>query len=515
MSPPDRISRWAEIAGDRLNPILVKETRQALKSKQFMATFAMMLIGGWLVSAFVLLWLNVGYDDRPIGKEIFPWYYTLLALTVILVVPFGAFRSLLSERDLNTYELLSITTLSPRQIIWGKWLSSQVQTFIYFSAVSPFIAFTYLLRGVDFPSIAFVLVASMLLSMLFSLGSLTLSTFAKQRQAQVVLSLMLLGWLVLGLGYSIFFASWTVIEPWISWGEAEFLWGLAILCSYYVATFVLCLQIARAKLTFESDNRSSGIRLTCSAIFVLTLSWLGYGALHGMFSGMAGGGTIDDELLTVVIVFLAVFWAVVALFAATERDLLSRRNSSRLPGNPLFKFFLVPFLPGGGRGFLFIVAHWAVLSGLAFAAASFNTSSGWEPIGFLTFGLGCYIVIFSGLASAVGRWMRKGGHEFRPGHCRALIMVMFAIGWLTPNILTIFRDTSRAANPYFYITDPVSTLGQLSGGGVLGDGVLLILIAAASVMVLLNTKAMLRGITEVVLTPPAVTPQPTEGERQA
>src|SRR5690606_21444363 len=41
-----RIERW----GERLNPILVKEARQALKSRQFTVTFTLMLVAAWVWS---------------------------------------------------------------------------------------------------------------------------------------------------------------------------------------------------------------------------------------------------------------------------------------------------------------------------------------------------------------------------------------------------------------------------------------------------------------------------------
>src|SRR5438034_400389 len=48
------VSYWTKIEalldrlGDRLNPILVKEARQAMKSRQFVVTFSLLLICGWL-----------------------------------------------------------------------------------------------------------------------------------------------------------------------------------------------------------------------------------------------------------------------------------------------------------------------------------------------------------------------------------------------------------------------------------------------------------------------------------
>ncbi len=361
MQQTDTISRLAERTSDWLNPILVKETRQALKSKQFLATFSIMLFGGWLISAFVLMTMEAAREDRPIGGGWFPFYYSLLALTVMLVVPFGAFRSLLAERDLNTYELLNITTLSPQQIVWGKWLSSQVQMFIYFSAVSPFIAFTYLLRGVDFPSLAFILIATMFASMMLSMLSLTFSTFAKQRQTQVVLSLALLGGLVWAMTTAIGMSTYLVVESFIDINNladnVEFFWVTAIIASYYVAVFALCLQIARAQLTFESDNRSTGIRLICSAMYLLTLGWMGVGFYY--FTRRTG--RVDNDFFAAILTMVGIFWGIVSLFAATELDPLSRRNHSKLFHSGLLRFLSAPFLPGGGRGMIYITLHLVVL----------------------------------------------------------------------------------------------------------------------------------------------------------
>src|SRR6516165_3651011 len=173
LSPIDRGSDW-------LNPILVKETRQSLKSRQFVATFLLMLVASWLISVFGILLSGTGTEYRTLGGQFFFFYYIVLAVAVFIVVPFGAFRSLLSERDLHTWEVLSITTLKPRQIVWGKLLSSLVQIFIYYSAITPFMAFAVLLKGIDVPTIAVVLVASLFWSLALSMIGLTVSTFGSQ-----------------------------------------------------------------------------------------------------------------------------------------------------------------------------------------------------------------------------------------------------------------------------------------------------------------------------------------------
>src|SRR5215475_13221307 len=58
---PPVASHWWQIEalldrlGDRLNPILVKEARQAMKSRQFVVTFSMLLICGWLWTVVFVL----------------------------------------------------------------------------------------------------------------------------------------------------------------------------------------------------------------------------------------------------------------------------------------------------------------------------------------------------------------------------------------------------------------------------------------------------------------------------
>ena len=56
MSAGDKFFHLADYLTDRLNPILVKETRQALKSSQFIITFMLLLTVAWLISVFGTVW---------------------------------------------------------------------------------------------------------------------------------------------------------------------------------------------------------------------------------------------------------------------------------------------------------------------------------------------------------------------------------------------------------------------------------------------------------------------------
>ncbi len=112
-----------------------------------------------------------------------------------------------------------------------------------------------------------------------------------------------------------------------------------------------------------------------------------------------------------------------------------------------------------------------------------------------TVGLSCYLVIFAGLSSIVGRWLRRLTHSFRPAQTRALMIVVFAVAWLAPNIINF---SFPLVSPYYYLTDPVHTLSRLIDGVVQSKNLLAVLVASACFVLLLNARAMWRGLFEVV-----------------
>src|SRR5262245_58195819 len=123
-APADRwAAAWLQFetlldrAGDRLNPILVKEARQAMKSRQFVVTFSLLLVFVWL---WTVLFISFGVPAifyAPVGPSVLIGYYVVLSVPLLIVVPYAAFRSLAAEREDGTFELLSITALSSRQIV--------------------------------------------------------------------------------------------------------------------------------------------------------------------------------------------------------------------------------------------------------------------------------------------------------------------------------------------------------------------------------------------------------------
>ena len=87
----------------------------------------------------------------------FSAFMVILAGASIFFIPLYIGVRVAAERQENNPDLLYVSTLSPARIIWGKFLCGAYMALLFFSACMPFMAFTNLLRGVDLPTVFFIL----------------------------------------------------------------------------------------------------------------------------------------------------------------------------------------------------------------------------------------------------------------------------------------------------------------------------------------------------------------------
>ncbi len=193
-----RVDRWAKLAGDAINPILVKETRQALKSRQFVVTFSLLLFAAmsWTIVGSLFLMPQIYF--LPSGPTMLIGYYLVLAVPMLLVVPLAAYRSLEGEIDDGTLELLSVTSLSPRQIVLGKLGSAALQMMLYFVALFPCVAYAYTLRGVDLPTLGLLMAMLIVFGLTLTVVAIFFAPMARARSTQVSTLLCVMGTLIAG-----------------------------------------------------------------------------------------------------------------------------------------------------------------------------------------------------------------------------------------------------------------------------------------------------------------------------
>ena len=493
-----------ERLSDTLNPIFIKETRQALKSRQFLASFFLMLIASWLVATFGLLLSGPDTEYSRTGPALFAWFFNILCVATYVVVPFGAFRSLLAERDQFTYEVLAISTLSPRQIVWGKLQSALLQTFIYYSAITPFIAFTYQLRGIGVLEIVFLLVFAMLASIGLSLVCLSISTFARQRAVQILATLAVIVGLLIVFGMNI--GMTFLVREGMAFDESDFWVACGLVLGYYAAYVWLLLEVAVSQLTFEADNRSTAIRLGFAAVFWMSVAWVGVMVYTGY------PGSDQRELLTTFFFVMLGHWLVLGLFAVTETDELSRRTLRSLRRWGPFRLLLAPLMPGGARGLLFVLSHVAATFLVAVGAETLLPSYAGAPLtGFGSVSpfpgpLACsaamlYVAVYLGFACALSRWLRVVSPDLRPAHARVFTILIAAVVAVVPKVLLLF-DPDRMFQPYLMLGDPLSACFHIWYSPHEFDDhmvMVLLLTMAAVVAVGVNLRALLTGLAEVAL----------------
>jgi hypothetical protein len=358
-------------AGDRLNPILVKEARQAMKSRQFVITFSLLLVFGWL---WTVLFISFGVPAifyAPVGPGVLIGYYVVLSVPLLIVVPYAAFRSLAAEREDGTYELLSITSLSSRQIVLGKLGSAILQMMVYYSALAPCIAFTYLLRGIDIITIGLFLAYTFMASLLLSIFGLMMATVTRARHWQVLLSVVfVMALLVFTFVWDMMFCGLLASRSGLPIDQPHFWIFHLCLLSFYTPLATLLLFIAGGQITFASENRSTPIRAVLVVPQLLAVGWMTFYWLELKV----------EESLYIWPTLAAIYWAVAGAFLTGETAQLSPRAKRELPQSFLGRTLFTWFNPGSGTGYVFAMLNLLGFMGMCWFAVLFAASRGYEHV---------------------------------------------------------------------------------------------------------------------------------------
>ncbi|MGC4005407.1 MAG: ABC transporter permease [Pirellulales bacterium] len=404
-----RVDDWLERVGDRFNPIVVKECRQALKSRQFFAGFVLTLGACWIWS------LAMTADGDPSGRQgvrILCGYFAILGFPLFVIVPFGAFRSLNLERDDKTFELLAVTTLRPSQIVLGKFVGAVVQVVLYVSATLPCFAFTGLLRGIDLPMMFYGLFYWIAHSLAFACLGLMLGGLVRERFMQMPATVVLLaaafGVFILSINiadeFSIAGISRMMLDR--EFGAGNFGYVLAMLTSS-----ILFLTVATTQVTFDGDNRSTGPRIAAFAQFLCFLGWMTY-FTWSMSQFDYVRDWIYRESCEMTVILSVLYWYAIGIFLTGEPERLSQRVKRALPESAAGGALLGAFYPGPGRGLLFAVGNVGAVCALVLIVNrllplpynNFRQQSG--SFGLFVVATWAYFTIYLGLGALAIRYLQ-------------------------------------------------------------------------------------------------------------
>ncbi|MEX0818293.1 MAG: hypothetical protein WD070_01835 [Pirellulaceae bacterium] len=503
---PSKLSVWQalevaiERGGERLNPILVKEGRQALKSKQFVITFTLLLLAGWVWSMLGVALLSPGVYYAPGGRFMLSGYFIILAIPVLIIVPFSAFRSLAAEREDGTFELLSITALSSRQIVTGKLGSAVLQMLVYYSALAPCIAFTYLLRGIDIVTIVFLLFWTLTASVLLSTIGLVVATITRARHWQVLLSVLLLvGLCLVTIIWTTSFVGLITDTQATAFDDVDFWLAMAAIMTFAISHAVMFVLIAAAQISFASDNRSTRLRIMLLVQQTLWLGWMLFFWIH--FE--------EEAFLYILVSVAALYWAIAGACLMGEAAILSPRVKRSLPRSFLGRMCFTWFNPGSGTGYTFAVANLltliivAVTAGVIAELEGFAAARGnFDWLLFVTLA-GAYVVVFLGVGRLFVLLLRQLG---RVSMLLSVLINLFlaVIGVALPLFFQAWLEGySRMSYSMVQMTNWAWTLEEAADGNLLSLSIVPTLVfSSAAVVFLLNLLFAIYEVEQVRLATP-------------
>ncbi len=314
----------------QMNPIVVKELRQAVRSRFISGIFILFLIVELFGIAVVLATSNFTsiHTNYHAGRDAFHFLFVTLSGGCLLFIPAYAAIRLSIERWDNNLDLMYITTIKPRQVVRGKLFSAMVIASLLFSAAAPFMVFSYLLRGIDLPSIfiaiafVFIYVAAVTQFMIF------IACLPTSRAFKIVLGLVGLA----GIFWSLIIVNmvgWEIIYNGTGskFNDPDF-WIESTITVIGIFLGVGMLQrLTVALISPPTANRSLPVRIYATVVWLIT----------GIGTFCAAHYYSETEIIlswffpSVIILCLSI------LLGLSERPQLSARVRATIPRNPILR----------------------------------------------------------------------------------------------------------------------------------------------------------------------------------
>lgn len=465
----DAIDRAGQRLADRVNPIVVKEIRQGLRTRVFWVFFALMLFACLIISLIAFAAADgVGND----GRYYFFAYYVCLGLVQFFVIPYSAYRSMSREREEETWVLLTLTGLGPHRILRGKMGSFMLQGLIYASAAAPFLLFSYYLNGIDLPTIVLTVVAGATYQLFLTSIAVSTATLAESKMIRALLHFGVLAFLMWGLVTGLT-STFGLLEALQNLWNDDAARVAAFATIFAMLTWgVLLYEAAAARMALATESYAKGPRLA----FVVQI----LGAI-GLFAwGAAASG--ERSLYAVGAVTLCTHVLVVGLFVASDRDGMAR--SLWLKG---FRRSLLK--PGALRGYRLVLGLLALIT-IVFGGLGLATGGMEEKELFVLAGAPVYAALYLSLPIVLSRMVRHAPSQ-TPVLVRILFLGVFVLGAGMPPLIAALVGADPD-NPIFNLLNPIVGLVLLGKGHGEGSSQLL-LVAGITAAVVIVANSVLKA----------------------
>jgi hypothetical protein len=418
-----------------MNPVVVKELRQAVRSWAVTGMLMLFLVVLFITTVVFLIEESFQLSSNlQVGGEIFLSFMTILAAASILFIPLYTGIRMAAERQENNNDLLYISTLSPLRIIWGKFICGAYITLLFFSACMPFMAFTNLLRGVDLPTVFFVLAYLFVVVCAANQLAIFVACLPVTRPFKVLLALgeFVMSFWIIGI---VVFSSSEMMRSGIGsmmargtfWMTTASIGGIIVMFGGLL--FVLSVTL----ISPPSANRALLPRIYVTVILIsgglLAREWARYER--------------RPEAVYIWMV-LATYISIGALIATVSNsDQLSRRVRRRIPKFRLLRALAFLFFNGAAGGLVWVTG----LVLLTYLAAITNSDYGATPSAFGWDAYSSFLEIYPALLiyafaySLTGLYIHRRFLSRRPAKLAGVIaLVLGSVVAVGPEIVLFFTN---------------------------------------------------------------------------
>ena len=346
----DNIDGW-------MNPIHVKELRQVIKAKALVSSLLFIL--SCMVVVFYIFIQNMSPDDNGIGAELFGVASTILSVCCVIFLPCFLYFKTGGERNPDDLDLMYITKMPPGQIILGKYATGLSLLVFFVCSLMPFMAFSYVLKGIDLVNIFITIFSISITSCTFMQLGLLFGCIKMNGRSRIGMAFLL------GFAVFMFFSNGLMFMlgasgPFSAFYSSsvssltDYLWLLLVLVLWWIFIFI----INRSLLMPSMANKAFAPRLYLTFLWCATL----------------GIAVINDFAYGLWFTFFYVISLASLMFSMGERDSLSKRVRKDIPKNRNARNIAFLFYSGSASGIiwsaLFIAA--TVVAGIFVSAYESN-----------------------------------------------------------------------------------------------------------------------------------------------
>jgi hypothetical protein len=320
-----------------------------------------------------------------------------------------------------------------------------VMTILLYSICTPFLVFTYLLRGIDILTIGIILLPLFLVTMVAIQAALFIAVLPTSRAFKILAALFAFNFVifVVGIGgtgmiYGMMSAGIAdKLDSWDFWGPfLSLLGGIGL-------TFLLLYAFSVALIMPAAANRGLPIHLACAAV------WLAVGL------GLATWAYVEKSFapLAAWAIPATIGYILVLFFAIGEDDQLRPRIRRDIPRPVFLRPLAFIFYSGAAGNIIFCCLAMAISLAISFTAA--RQLTGYERNDYLdllnTFrDLAVFAVAYGFSAIALRRFLLK---KWVPAKATGLIaLLLLSVGALLPSIigflLTYQNEKASSIGPW-------------------------------------------------------------------